>query len=100
MPTSDNKNGDAVVSSAHRKERRKVAATPRPPEQGPAVRHLVGKCQRCYFWETETFLNVPRLGKGLCRRRSPQLIVVNSNQTQAVWPVTACDEWCGEFKEA
>ena len=84
----------------NRKDRRKAAAASRPPEQGPAVRHLVGKCQRCYFWETETFLYVPRLGKSLCRRRSPQLIVINSNQTQAVWPVTACDEWCGEFKEA
>jgi len=31
-----------------------------------------------------------------CRRRAPTLI----RGDRAVWPVTAEDDWCGEYKKA
>lgn len=65
-------------------------------------------CKSCRYWERD-----PR-GNGVrghntdgrysnCRRRAPVFVGTEGTDCQfagrgTVWPVTAADDWCGEFQ--
>ena len=54
------------------------------------------ECGNCRFWE--------RVGgaEGLCRRESPQGLVVEDGEgrwgVEWRWPLTLGEDWCGEWK--
>ena len=58
-------------------------------------------CLNCRFWDAWALSEV-----GYCRRYAPKPIPVailqaddgNAN-SEPMWPITAADEWCGEFEE-
>lgn len=62
------------------------------------------RCDDCKFWlkfETESAKD------GQCRRMPPQNVgestwkqseYVYIIEAETLWPVTTCDDWCGEFK--
>lgn len=50
------------------------------------------RCDRCRFWDTSEF--TPPSEYGHCRRFPPPTVTVGEHP----WPVTAEDDWCGEFR--
>lgn len=52
-------------------------------------------CGICRFWESID--NKERL-TGICRRRAPAPPTNKAETPWYVWPKTAVDDWCGEFK--
>lgn len=48
-------------------------------------------CQSCSFFDIE-----PKEDLGLCRRYPPILVNVEGDY-ESTFPVTARDDWCGEF---
>lgn len=49
-------------------------------------------CRNCRFWEPADEDEV-----GECRRRSPR---PGDEQRPAWWPITADEDWCGEWEES
>lgn len=61
---------------------------------------MIGRCEDCAFWERW----VSPTHKGLCRRYAPRprladCDVSNHNDSEAWWPNTIEEEWCGEFQK-
>ena len=54
------------------------------------------KCKNCGFWDPVTD------NAGRCHRRAPLVVMRGSMgnymDTEALWPSTLADEWCGEFE--
>lgn len=50
-------------------------------------------CGGCLFWKADDDKQT-----GLCRRMPPQIKWVEG-EPLGFWPITFCDEWCGEWKE-
>jgi hypothetical protein len=62
-------------------------------------------CGNCKYWNKirETFFEDRTKDAGQCRIRAPRGFIgsVDSNVKHYVkyrFPLTACDDWCGEFK--
>lgn len=59
-----------------------------------------GTCKNCRFWE----LTGPKEGE--CHRRAPAVVVgmldraAGEAESDAVWPVTPVDAWCGDHEPA
>lgn len=56
------------------------------------------KCSQCKFWFRDQTLTT----LGECHRRSPTIIGKDEKagvDEFRVWPITAFDDWCGEWKE-
>jgi hypothetical protein len=49
-------------------------------------------CQSCSFFEIEVKEDL-----GYCRRYPPTLIKTGEDDYDCTYPVTARDDWCGEF---
>jgi hypothetical protein len=49
-------------------------------------------CQSCSFFEIEVKEDL-----GYCRRYPPILVRVGDDDYDCTYPVTARDDWCGEF---
>lgn len=49
-------------------------------------------CQSCSFFEIEVKEEL-----GYCRRYPPTLIKTGEDDYDCTYPVTARDDWCGEF---
>ena len=52
-------------------------------------------CEKCAYW------NKMSAGEGECRRNAPQSVVFavdEDTKFETRFPVTASDDWCGEFK--
>jgi hypothetical protein len=49
-------------------------------------------CQSCCFFDIE-----PKEDLGLCRRYPPKLINVGDDDYESTFPVSAREDWCGEF---
>ena len=60
-------------------------------------------CFDCMFWDRQKHIDTE---VGLCRRREPAPVQWaqtqddegNRGERDAVWPLTNCDDWCGEFR--
>jgi hypothetical protein len=53
-------------------------------------------CSACAFW------NPLEDGHGECRRHAPQTVafeVDDEMQFETMFPVTAADDWCGDFEK-
>lgn len=64
------------------------AAPPPAPERA---------CYLCRFWGPDAD---PEATLGECRRRAPAAIpVIGTSEVAAgaVWPITECHDWCGDF---
>jgi hypothetical protein len=62
-----------------------VAKSPKKEDWMPA-------CQSCSFFEIEVKEDL-----GYCRRYPPTLIKTGEDDYDCTYPVTARDDWCGEF---
>lgn len=52
-----------------------------------------GRCELCRFWNSEAD------DAGFCQRYPPTVLHNSTARTVATeWPVTAADDWCGEFR--
>jgi hypothetical protein len=62
------------------------------------------RCDRCRFWDcVEASANGEDDPTGICRKSAPPAITLPHGVEQpyrqwAVWPLTLCSEWCGEFQ--
>ena len=58
-------------------------------------------CETCKFWEEDR----GKFGFGVCRKNAPTPVTrilkrdVSDDDFLAMWPVTDCGDWCGEYKE-
>lgn len=50
------------------------------------------RCETCKFW----VLRLDHLG--LCRRNAPVVVRPGEKDMLPRWPITASDDWCGEYK--
>ncbi len=51
-------------------------------------------CVKCRYWQ-------PVTADGECRRRAPQAVVLNIDEGtkfESHFPITAAEDWCGEFE--
>ena len=62
-----------------------MAKSPKKEDWMPA-------CQSCSFFEIEVKEDL-----GYCRRYPPTLIKTGEDDYDCTYPVTARDDWCGEF---
>jgi hypothetical protein len=58
-------------------------------------------CENCVYWEA---LEGPRETLGSCHRHAPMPVLHDAwpdtkPARDAWWPLTAPDDWCGEWKE-
>lgn len=59
------------------------------------------RCDCCKFWDELTTV----ADQGRCRRHAPMRIKSDVGEgdmldgQKAVWPITRCDDWCGDFIE-
>jgi hypothetical protein len=55
------------------------------------------ECKRCKYWSEES--DIP--STGLCRRYAPRPIaghpIEGPESSDAIWPRTKPEEWCGEW---
>lgn len=54
-------------------------------------------CQACEFW------NIVEANTGECRRHAPQTVsfeVDDEVKFESMFPVTAGEDWCGDFSRA
>lgn len=58
-------------------------------------------CSQCRFWifsSAGTSIHVEEAGQehqwAQCRRNAPAVL---PSDRRRVWPITRCDDWCGEF---
>jgi len=71
-----------------KKAKKKITKKPPPPEES---------CGTCEYYETQTlvFDDGSTLDQTGCHYLSPH---VGPDGSQAVWPQTSPDDWCGQFK--
>jgi len=55
------------------------------------------KCEDCRFWDQDNKIS----SLGVCRRHAPRASIGESvrgeKATDAIWPRTTGDQWCGEW---
>jgi hypothetical protein len=68
------------------------------------------QCISCWFFKPDPDHDEDRakgdMGNGECRRHAPQIITARDYRSDEVeealtewrWPITADEEWCGEFE--
>lgn len=49
-------------------------------------------CGSCSF-----FLKQPKDDLGYCRRYPPTIVSLGDDEFESVFPISAPDDWCGEF---
>lgn len=52
---------------------------------------MIEVCKNCTYWEEGTH------DSGLCRRRSPVVLMRSDDTIDQYWPQTYSFNWCGEF---
>ena len=60
--------------------------------KSPKKEDWMPACQSCSFFEIEVKEDL-----GYCRRYPPTLIKTGEDDYDCTYPVTARDDWCGEF---